>query len=861
MSRGVLPIDALVPEVVAAFERTNRVVLRAAPGAGKTTRVPGALLDAGIAGGKAVVVIEPRRIAARAAAEFVARERAAIARERGGTVGGEVGYRVRFARQGGPATRLWFLTEGVFGRDLVRDPFLEEVGVVVLDEFHERHLQSDVALAVVRELQDTVRPDLRLVVMSATLATDALAGYLSNAAVLTSEGRAHPVTIEYDDAGQGLRLDARVAAAVRRALATPGDVLVFLPGAGEIRRAARALAPLAGEHGVDVCLLHGDQPLDEQARALRAGPRRRVVLATNVAETALTVEGVATVVDSGLARVLRFEPRTGLDRLRVGAISRSSATQRAGRAGRLGPGRCLRLWSRAEEAGRREHEAPEVQRVDLGRMLLEIAAWSLRDPTELAWLDAPPEAAFGRARRLLADLGALAGEGWTPTALGRRLLALPVAPRLARMWCEAEDLGVPAMGALVAALASERDVVRRERGLGEGGMAASAWASGPSDLVLRAELFAEAARARFAPAACERLGLDVHAVRAVERARRQLLGRRARDTDTVDTDAAPDLVQRAVLAGFPDRVCRRRAPASPRAVMVGGTGVALAPESVVRDAELFVAVDVEGGERGTEARVRLASAIEESWLAELFPGVVTTTRTTTCDAATERLLARTVVRYHDLVLHEEIRAVVDRDEIAALLGRAAADDPLALLGPRDDVDALVARLRFLAAAMPELGIPEPDVLVRDAVGALAATARAVRDVRRGDVPAVMLGLLTHRQRTVLDAEAPTHWTLPSGRRVPIAYARDRPPTVAGRIQELFGLAATPRVGGGRVALLFELLAPSGRPMQVTGDLASFWRTTYAQVRAELRGRYPKHPWPDDPLRAEPTSRAKRRSDA
>jgi ATP-dependent helicase HrpB len=851
-----LPIDVLLPEVMAAFGRTNRLVLRAAPGAGKTTRVPAAILDAGLAGGRQVVVIEPRRVAARAAAEFVARERR-------GTVGGEVGYRVRFARQGGAATRLWFLTEGVFGRDLIHDPFLETVGVVVLDEFHERHLQSDVALAVVRELQESVRPDLRLVVMSATLETAALAAYLTDAAVVTSEGRAHPVTLAYDDAGHGLRLEERVAAAVRRELAhgersthpgDAGDLLVFLPGAGEIRRTARALAPLAASAGVDVLTLHGDQPLDEQVRALRAGPRRRIVLATNVAESALTVEGVATVVDAGLARTARFDARTGLDRLRLGAISRASATQRAGRAGRLGPGRCVRLWSRAEEVGRREHELPEVLRVDLSRTLLELAAWSLRDPTTLPWLDPPPSGALEHARRLLVDLGALAGDDWTPTALGRRLLAFPVAPRLARMLCEAEDLGVPAEGALVAALASERDVLRATRTFGGGGGGAAVFPPGPSDFLLRVELFAEAAHAGFAAHACERLGLEAHAVRAVERTRRQLMRRRGGSV----VEAPSDVVLRAVLAGFPDRVCRRRESGSSRAVMVGGTGVMLMAESVVRDAELFVAVDVEAGEPGTEARVRMASAIERSWLAVTFPGAVTTGQSVGFDAPAERVLARTVVRYHDLVLDEEVRAAAP-DEVAALLAAAAAEDPHGLVGPRADVEALAARLRFLGRVMPELALPDPDGLVQDAVGVLATSARSLADLRRADVCGAMLGLLSHPQRTALDTHAPSHWTLPSGRRVPVAYAPERPPAVAARIQELFGLAASPRLGGGRVAMLFELLAPNQRPTQVTDDLASFWRTTYAQVRAELRGRYPKHPWPDDPLRAEPTVRVKRRS--
>ncbi len=845
----LLPIDDLLPEVVAALRRTNRVVLRAAPGAGKTTRVPAALLDAGLAGTAAVVVVEPRRVAARAAAEFVARER-------GSEVGGEVGYRVRFARKGGAATRLWFLTEGIFARDFVRDPFLEDVGVVVLDEFHERHLQSDVALAVVRELQDSVRPDLRLVVMSATLATAALAEYLGDAAIVTSEGRAHPVATVYDDGGHGMRVVERVTAAVRRELtaATTGDVLVFLPGAGEIRRVARALEPVAASAAVDVLALHGDQPLDEQVRALRAGPRRRVVLATNVAETALTVEGVTTVVDAGLARILRFDARTGLDRLQLGSISRSSAEQRAGRAGRRGPGRCVRLWSRVEEAGRRDHEVPEVQRVDLSRTLLELATWSLRDPTTLAWLDPPPAPALAWARGLLADLGALGGDGWTPTPLGRRLLAHPVAPRLARMLCEAEDLGVQADGALLAALASERDVLRAARVFGPGGGGQTTFPPGPSDLLVRADLFAEAAQARFAASACERLGLDPHAVRAVERTRRALerVGRRA-----TPVAASSDAVLRAILAGFPDRVCRRRERGGARAVMVGGIGVILAPESVVREAELFVAVEVDGGERGSEARVRLASAIERSWLAATFPGSVTTARTVALDG--DRVLARTVVRYRDLVLEEQVRAAAP-DEVTTLLAEAAAEDPLGLLGPRGDVTAVSARLRFLAAAQPELALPDADALARAAVQALTTSVRSVAELRRTDVVGAMRGLLTHAQRTGLDEDAPSHWTLPSGRRVPVVYAGDRPPAVAARIQEVFGLAASPRLGGGRVTLLFELLAPNGRPAQVTDDLASFWRTTYAKVRTELRGRYPKHPWPEDPLRAAPTARAKRRGE-
>ncbi len=836
-----LPIDALIPDVVATLRRATRLVVRAAPGAGKTTRVPAALLDAGLAGQREVVVLEPRRIAARAAADFVARER-------GGTPGGEVGYRVRFEQRGGAATRLWFVTEGVFTRQLLDDPFLERAGVVVLDEFHERHLQGDVALAVVRHLQETVRPDLRLLVMSATLDTEAVAHALGDAPVLTSEGRAYPVEVAYDDGPADRPLAARVAAALRRVLEAPGDALVFLPGAAEIRRAADAIAPLAATHDLDVVPLHGDLPLDAQQRALRPGTRRRVVLATNVAETALTVEGVTTVVDSGLARIARFDARHGVNALRLQPISRASAEQRAGRAGRTAPGRCVRLWSRAEDAGRRAHETPEILRLDLARTVLELRAWALGDAAGLPWLDPPPPAALARAERLLALLGAVAPDG-ALTATGRRMLALPVEPRLARLLVEAERAGCPGDGALLAAVASERDVLAGARAFGA---PPRDFPPGPSDVLLRMELLADAARRRFAPDACRALGLEPRAVHAVERARRQL-ARLVRGGDGGDADATT--LRRCTLAGFPDRVARRRAPGSPRAVMVGGTGVVLAAESVVREAELFVAVELERS-AAPEARARVASAVEAAWLDALFPGAVTTARETVFDPERGRVIARVVTRYHDLVLAETVRGDVEPEAAGAALAAAARADPERALD--DAAHALLARLGFLRRAMPELDWAEPDALVGDALEALAPGRRSLDEIRAADVAGAITGLLTHAQRTALAREAPEHWRLPSGRLAPVRYPPERPPAVAARIQELFGLGETPRLAAGRVALVLELLAPSQRPVQVTDDLASFWRTTYAEVRRELRGRYPKHDWPEDPRTATPRARPARR---
>ncbi|MDX2166073.1 MAG: helicase-related protein, partial [Deltaproteobacteria bacterium] len=687
-----LPIDPLLPDIAAALRTAPRLILRAAPGAGKTTRVPATLLDAGLAGDKQVVVLEPRRIAARAAAEYVAAAR-------GGSVGGEVGYRVRFEARGGAATRLWFVTEGVLGRQLARDPFLEDVGVLVLDEFHERHLPGDVALAIARELQDSVRGDLKLVVMSATLDTTALAAYLPGAAVLTSAGRAHPVEVRHAAARDDRWLAPRVADALADLLRSGddgGDVLVFLPGAAEIRRCGEALEPLARAHGFDILPLHGELPLDAQRRVLQRGARRRVVLSTNVAETSLTVEGVTAVIDSGLARVAEYDARRGVNALRLAPISRAAAEQRAGRAGRTAPGRCVRLWTAAEHADRLPRETPEIRRLELSGTALELRAWGATDLTAFGWLDAPRPGAVAQAETLLRDLGALDAQG-AITPLGRELLGVAAPPRIARLLVEARRRDAGSAGALLAALAAERDVLLEARAFGDGGTAP--WPEGPSDLLLRAELFAAAERDGFSDAACRRLGLDRGALRAVERAARAFLipsgggrsrppaaraaggaglggegpdaegraataGHRGRAGTPAATEArsaavadavgaATSTALQAILAAFPDRVCRRRAPGSPRALMVGGTGLVLDARSVVRAAELFVAVDLDRG-AGAEARVRLASAVERGWLEERYPDAITREETVELDAAQGRVVRRLCERYRDLLLDERV---------------------------------------------------------------------------------------------------------------------------------------------------------------------------------------------------------------
>jgi ATP-dependent helicase HrpB len=849
-----LPIDPLLPQIVATLRGQNRLVLRAAPGAGKTTRVPTAVLDAGLAGAKQVVVLEPRRIAARAAADFVARER-------GERVGGAIGYRVRFEQRGDATTRLWFLTEGVLGRQLARDPFLEHVGVIVLDEFHERHLQGDIALAVVRELQETVRPDLKLVVMSATLETQRLAAYLGDCPVLTSVGRAFPVAIEHGHSTDDRPLAARVVSSVRTLLAQGdgGDVLVFLPGAAEIRRTAEALEPIAAAEQLDVVPLHGNLPLEAQHRVLARGPRRKVVLATNVAETALTVEGVTAVIDSGLARVARLDAKHGINALRVVSISRASADQRAGRAGRLAPGRCVRLWSESEHAGRRAHETPEILRLELSATVLELRAWGLRDVRSFAWLDAPPPAALAQAERLLVQLGAVDPRDGELLPIGRRLLALAAPPRLARIVIAAAEHGHAAHGALLAALASERDIVVATRQLER--TVATPAAAGASDLLQRMELFIDAARTGFDRGRCRSLGLDLRSVQAVERSRRQLC-QAVGVSDGLPRQFADDVLLRCILMGFPDRVARRRAPGSARGVMAGGTGVVLADDSIVREAELFVALDVDAAAQPTraEALVRMASAIDEQWLAELFPGAVTEEEQLIFDAARRRVVGRRQRRYEGIVLAEHIRIDVDRLAAGTALAELVRNAAETVLPMSVAEEALLDRLRFLQQRIPELGLPDDvAVLRRDVLATLCAGCVTVAEVEAQDLLAHLRQALTPAQRRALEHDAPNEYLLPSGRRVRVRYDPSRPPAVAARIQELFGLTATPRLAGGRVPLIIEILAPNQRPVQITDDLESFWRRTYPEVRKQLRGRYPKHDWPEDPFAATPTSRSKTRA--
>ena len=817
-----LPIVPRLPELVELVRRERGFVLVAEPGAGKTTLLPPALLDA-VRG--EVWVLEPRRIAARLAARFVARSF-------GEEPGGLVGWRVRHEDVGGPRTRLRYVTEGVLARRLATDPRLEGVGAVVLDEFHERHLEGDLALALLARLRRTSRSDLAIALMSATLDPAPLAAWLGAPAV-SVPGRLHPIEVEYLPQATAEATGRLVAGAVAPLAVgdLEGDVLVFLPGAAEIRRAAAALEGVARERGLAVVALHGSLPPEEQDRALRPTDRRKVILSTNVAESSITVEGVVAVVDSGLERVAVDDPWSGLSSLEVRPVSRASATQRAARAGRTRPGRCLRLYTRRDHDARPERALPEVLRLDLSGALLAAAG---AGAGEIPWLDPPPPDAVRAAQDLLARLGAIDGRG-ALTAIGRRMIELPLPPRLARLVVEGVDRGAPGTAAAAAAALAERDVRTGSRDHGN--------ASGArSDLLALADLLEEARRARFAPARLRALGLDPTAARNADRAAQQIRRLAGRGPGPADEDEAAFL--RAVLSAFPDRVARRRGSDVRALTMADGRVATLGEESVVREAPWLVVADAVSRRDGIF--VRVASAIEPDWLIDL-PDGVREVSDVSWDAARERVVARTRLVHGALTVDEEPAARPSPEEARRVLEKEAlAAGPAAFLDP-EALAAFLARVAFvrtLEPDLPELG----EGAVRLALAELCEGRTSFEELRRAGLLARVKERLPAARRSLVERLAPEWAALPGGRRVRIHYEPGKAPWVASRMQDFFGLTRGPAVGGGRTPLVLHLLAPNQRPVQITSDLAGFWERHYPAVRRELCRKYPRHAWPEDPLR-------------
>jgi ATP-dependent helicase HrpB len=851
MAREPLPIDATLPDLLAALRTAGAAVLRAPTGAGKTTRVPPAVVESGIASGGLVLMLEPRRVAARAAARR-------MASEHGTPLGDIFGYQVRFDRKAGPRTCMLVVTPGVLLRRLHDDPFLEGVTCVVFDEFHERSLEADLALGMVRLLRESVRPDLKAVVMSATVEPGPVSAYLGGCPVIDSAGRTFPVEVKYRPRRADTPVHEAVAAAVRDVLTeTDGDILAFLPGLREIRQTAEELESFAAERGVEVLPLHGDLPPEEQDRALQKLDRRKVVLATNVAETSVTVEGVTAVVDSGLARQLEYEPSVGMDRLRLVPISRASADQRAGRAGRTRPGVCVRLWDEPGHRARPEQTVPEIKRVDLCGAVLQLLALGESDVARFPWLDAPRPESLAESLRLLQQLQLL--DGSSLTDLGRIAAGLPVHPRLGRLLVEGQRFGCADRAALAAALLSERDPFLREFDSGPPVRTAPPTVSDVLDRVEALEAFETTGRLDGSLGRLHKGG-----VRGVLEVRDQLVrltrpnspapfpkregGGKAPPSAEEGLGRGSDTaLLRCVFAAYPDRLARRREPGSTRAVTVGGRGVRLAPTSGVTEPELFVCVDVDAG--GADSFVRLASGVERGWLP---PERVTSRIEVAFDERTEKLAARKVTRFDDLTLDETPAHIGDEDDAARVLATAAAGRLEKVLPPPDsDAGRFHTRVRCLRAWVPELNLPAFDAAdLRAALESLCRGRRSLADVRNGPWLDFLKGQLTYQQLRAVESEAPERIEVPSGSHIRVEYEEGRPPVLAARIQEMFGLAETPRIARGRVKVLLHLLAPNYRPQQVTDDLASFWKNGYLLVRKELRARYPRHSWPEDPLTAE-----------
>jgi ATP-dependent helicase HrpB len=814
-----LPVDEALPRLRGALKAHNAAVLVAPPGAGKTTRVPLALIDEPWLAGRKIVMQEPRRLAARAAARR-------MAATLGESVGETVGYRVRLDTKVGSRTLIEVVTDGLFLRRLQDDPALEGVGCVIFDELHERGLETDLSFALVREAQTALREDLRVIAMSATLDPGPVAERLGGAPVVESAGRMFPVDTRYLAREPAGRIEDTVAAAVRRALAEEhGSALVFLPGVGEIRRVAERLDGLGRD--VDVAPLYGDLSPAEQDRAIAPSPsgRRKIVLATAIAETSLTIEGVRLVIDSGLMRLPRFSPRSGMTRLETTRVSQASADQRRGRAGRLEPGVCYRLWTEEAQRGLLPFTPPEIGDADLAPLALELALWGARE-ADLPWLTPPPAAALATARALLADLGAIDAAG-AITPHGRAMARLGQHPRLAHLVVKGRALGQPRLAALLAAILSERDFLRLP--------------PGQRDVDLRHRVDIALSGRRDA------------GVRLILEAARRLAPSRASET--------PDVARTGELLAlaYPDRIGRRRPGTAGRYLLSGGRGAVLPDGDPMTNEAFLVVADLDG--TAQDSRIFLAAPVAQAEIEEAYADRIVDEDIVQWSDRDAAVLARRRRRLGMLILEDKPLGNPDPEKRRAAMLEGIRRLGLAALPWTDDLAMWrerIAFLRHLDEGWPDLSDEALLASLDDWLGPQLDQAARRDHLARVDLAAALRSLLPWDRQRLLDRLAPTHIGVPSGSRVAVDYANPAEPTLSVRLQEMFGLVDTPRLADGKVAVTLHLLSPARRPVQVTRDLASFWTNGYPAVKAELKGRYPKHYWPDDPLIAEPTARVRPR---
>ncbi|HLS82882.1 MAG TPA: ATP-dependent helicase HrpB [Steroidobacter sp.] len=843
-----LPIDDVLPALREAFGAHRNVVLQAPPGAGKSTGAPLALLHEPWLGERKIVMLEPRRLAARA----VARRMAWLLGE---PVGATVGYRTRLESKVGRETRIEVVTEGILTRRLQRDPALEDVALVIFDEFHERSLNADLGLALCLDAQGALREDLRILVMSATIDGAGVASLLGDAPLLSAPGRAFEVETRWYEppggrsssaASQGLRpeqiAERRMLSALRRALEEePGDVLAFLPGQGEIRRLQRMLEEQGLPRGVRVAPLYGELAGDDQDAAIRpsAPGERKIVLATNIAETSLTIEGVRVVIDAGLARRSRFDPASGMSRLETVRISRASADQRRGRAGRIAAGVCYRLWTESEHAALAAQAPPEIVEADLAPLALELANWGVSDPRMLRWLDLPPAATFAQARDLLRALEALDDAGRI-TDHGKAIARIGAHPRLAHMIVRAAQSGIARHALDIAAVLGERDLLR--------------FAATERHVDLRSRI--DVLRGGSPPTGAQ---VDAAARQRALRAA-DLLGRQIEHSNQRGAAAASADVGRLLALAYPDRLAQNRGGG--RFLLSSGRGAQLPAGQSLASEQFLVVADLEAGAR--DATIRLAAPIERAALETQFADRIEHRQRLEWDSRSQAVLAQDERWLGALLLGERRIERPDSARAVAAMLTGVRELGLSVLPWTKEARALQARIEFARRSGVRAAAPWPDVsdatlqdqLERWLAPYLGDMSR--RDhLARLDMHGILLAMLDWGQQQRLNEAAPTHFTAPSGSRIPIDYCAEQP-TAAVRLQEMFGLQRTPMVGDGRTPVILHLLSPAHRPVQVTQDLASFWARAYADVKKELKGRYPKHHWPDDPLTAIPTARAKRR---
>ncbi len=846
-----LPIFEIEQSLLEALTTQKRLVLTAPTGSGKSTQVPQMLLDGGLLGNGQVTVLQPRRLPTRMLAAWVAQAR-------GVKLGGAVGYQMRLDNVTSLATRICYVTEGVLLRRMLADADLKGISAIIFDEFHERHLYGDITLARALQIQESTRPDLIIVVMSATLDVAQIKmvqKYLEPCAVLAAEGRSYSVAIEYlsKPAGHAPIWEIAVKELQRLMREHPqGDALLFMPGAYEITRTTQAARDALGPQFV-VFPLHGELPPADQDAAVARYDRRKIVVATNVAETSLTIDGVRVVIDSGLARIPRYDPYRGINTLLVEKISRAAADQRTGRAGRTAPGHCLRLWTAHEHSARPVQELSEVKRLDLSDVILTLKASGVSDVKNFRWLEAPEARALERAETLLTDLGAIDGATGAITGLGRRMLAFPVHPRHSRMLLAAQDYGCVRPVALIAALMQGRDLLVRRQGKQNDNLSGELFgAETESDIFVLMRAWRYAEQTGYQTEDCRRMGIHAHAARQVGPLFEQFLSIAAAEGLDVGekpvANATQDAVQRCVLVGFSDHLAKRLGAGSLRCELVHGRRGVLARESVVK-APLFVVSELReiqsggGRDRALNVVLSLATAVKEEWLRELFPHDFNEVRAFVYDPTARRVVARSEKRFRDLVLEEKLSDDVPVEAAATILAREVLAGRSVLENWNESVEQWILRVNRLRGWMPELGLPAIGEEDRAAmIELICHGAFSSNEIKDRAVLPVVKSWLSRPQQSWIEEYTPERIQLPKGRTVKVVYSVDRAPTIAARIQDLYGIKEALWLANRRVAVRIQVLAPSNRPVQVTENLSVFWRETYPKLKQELQRKYPKHEW-------------------